>query len=43
MKSGFTGLDIRAPGLPADILDHEPEEPGCEVVPNRERTGAIST
>ena len=26
------GLDIRAPGFPADILDDEPEEPGYEVV-----------
>ena len=30
-----TGLDITAPGFPADILDDEPEEPGYEVVPNR--------
>ncbi|MGC6454659.1 MAG: NAD(P)-dependent oxidoreductase [Candidatus Puniceispirillaceae bacterium] len=30
-----TGLDIRAPGFPAEILDDEPEEPGYEVVPNR--------
>ena len=30
-----TGLDIRAPGFPADIVDDEPEEPGYEVVPNR--------
>ncbi len=30
-----TGLDIRAPGFPADILDDEPEEPGYEVIPNR--------
>ena len=30
-----TGLDIRAPGFPADIVDEEPEEPGYEVVPNR--------
>jgi 3-hydroxyisobutyrate dehydrogenase len=30
-----TGLDIRAPGFPADILDDEPEEPGYEVVSNR--------
>jgi 3-hydroxyisobutyrate dehydrogenase len=30
-----TGLDIRAPGFPADILDNEPEQPGHEVVPNR--------
>jgi len=31
-----TGLDIRAPGFPADILDDEPEEPGYEVAPNRD-------
>ncbi|MEK6215614.1 MAG: NAD(P)-dependent oxidoreductase [Boseongicola sp.] len=30
-----TGLDIRAPGFPADILDDEPEEPGYEVVVKR--------
>jgi len=30
-----TGLDIRAPGFPAEISDDEPEEPGHEVVPNR--------
>ena len=27
------GLDITAPGFPAEILDDEPEEPGYEVVP----------
>ena len=31
-----TGLDIRAPGFPADILDDEAEEPGHEIVPNRD-------
>lgn len=30
-----TGLDIRAPGFPADLIDDEPEEPGYEVVPPR--------
>tara|TARA_X000000950_G_scaffold286088_1_gene393929 strand:+ start:4044 stop:5162 length:1119 start_codon:yes stop_codon:yes gene_type:complete len=30
-----TGLDIRAPGFPAEILDDEPEEKGYEVVPVR--------
>ena len=30
-----TGLDIRAPGFPAEMFDDEPEEPGYEVVPNR--------
>jgi 3-hydroxyisobutyrate dehydrogenase len=29
-----TGLDIRAPGFPAEMVDDEPEEPGYEVVPN---------
>jgi 3-hydroxyisobutyrate dehydrogenase len=28
-----TGLDIRAPGFPAEMIDDEPEEPGYEVVP----------
>ncbi|MFT6549812.1 MAG: 3-hydroxyisobutyrate dehydrogenase [Acidimicrobiales bacterium] len=30
-----TGLEIRAAGFPAEILDDEPEEPGYEVVPRR--------
>ncbi len=30
-----TGLDIRAPGFPAELVDDEPEEPGYEVVPPR--------
>lgn len=30
-----TGLDIRAPGFPPEMLDEEPEEPGCEVVVKR--------
>lgn len=30
-----TGLDITAPGFPAEMIDDEPEEPGYEVVPNR--------
>ena len=30
-----TGLDIRAPGFPAEMTDDEPEEPGYEVVPTR--------
>ena len=29
-----TGLDIRAPGFPDDLVDDEPEEPGYEVIPN---------
>lgn len=28
-----TGLDITAPGFPAAMVDHEPEEPGYEVIP----------
>ena len=30
-----TGLDVRAPGFPSEILDDEPEEPGYEVVADR--------
>ena len=30
-----TGLDIRAPGFPAEMVDDEPEEPGREVVPGK--------
>ena len=30
-----TGLDITAPGFPAEMVDDEPEEPGYEVVPDR--------
>ncbi|MDA7428653.1 NAD(P)-dependent oxidoreductase [Primorskyibacter aestuariivivens] len=30
-----TGLDIRAPGFPAEMTDDEPEEPGYEVRPSR--------
>ncbi|MFY0692046.1 MAG: NAD(P)-dependent oxidoreductase [Paracoccaceae bacterium] len=30
-----TGLDIRAPGFPAEMEDDEPEEPGYEVIPAR--------
>lgn len=28
-----TGLDIRAPGFPSEMVDDEPEEPGYEVTP----------
>lgn len=28
-----TGLDITAPGFPAEMVDDEPEEPGYEIVP----------
>ena len=28
-----TGLQIRAPGFPAEMVDDEPEEPGYEVIP----------
>ncbi len=31
-----TGLDIRAPGFPAELIDDEPEEAGYEVVPPRD-------
>ena len=30
-----TGLDIRAPGFPPEMLDDEPEEPGGEVIVKR--------
>ena len=30
-----TGLDIRAPGFPSELIDDEPEEPGYEVRPRR--------
>jgi 3-hydroxyisobutyrate dehydrogenase len=30
-----TGLDITAPGFPAEMIDHEPEEPGYEVQVNK--------
>ncbi|MFT6224588.1 MAG: 3-hydroxyisobutyrate dehydrogenase [Paracoccaceae bacterium] len=30
-----TGLDVRAPGFPAQMVDDEPEEKGYEVVPPR--------
>ncbi|MEM6277475.1 MAG: NAD(P)-dependent oxidoreductase, partial [Pseudomonadota bacterium] len=30
-----TGLDIRAPGFPAEMLDDEPEEAGAEVIVTR--------
>jgi len=30
-----TGLDITAPGFPAEMTDDEPEEPGYEVTPIR--------
>ena len=33
-----TGLDIRAPGFPAEMVDDEPEEPGYEVVPRGRAT-----
>ena len=28
-----TGLDVLAPGFPAEMTDDEPEEPGYEVIP----------
>ena len=27
------GVDILAPGFPAEMIDNEPEEPGFEVIP----------
>ena len=30
-----TGLDITAPGFPAEMIDQEPEEPGYEVMVNK--------
>ncbi|WP_298971329.1 NAD(P)-dependent oxidoreductase [uncultured Roseobacter sp.] len=30
-----TGLSIRAPGFPQELIDTEPEAPGYEVIPNR--------
>ncbi|MEL7166203.1 MAG: NAD(P)-dependent oxidoreductase [Pseudomonadota bacterium] len=30
-----TGLDVTAPGFPAEMVDDEPEEAGAEVVPRR--------
>ncbi|MGI9480635.1 MAG: NAD(P)-dependent oxidoreductase [Hyphomicrobiaceae bacterium] len=30
-----TGIDVRAPGFPAEIIDDEPEMPGYEVTPGR--------
>ncbi len=30
-----TGLDVRAPGFPPEMLDDEPEEPGYEVIVKR--------
>ena len=33
-----TGLDIRAPGFPSEMLDDESEEPGYEVIPQNRET-----
>ena len=33
-----TGLDIRTPGFPSEMLDDEPEEPGYEVIPQNRET-----
>jgi 3-hydroxyisobutyrate dehydrogenase len=30
-----TGLDVRAPGFPAEMVDDEPEEPGAEIIVRR--------
>ncbi len=29
------GVQVTAPGFPAELVDHDPEEPGFEVVPSR--------
>jgi len=34
-----TGLDIRAPGFPAEMTDDEPEEPGYEIIPAGSKRG----
>ncbi len=31
-----TGLDVTAPGFPAEMVDDEPEEPGAEIIVKRE-------
>lgn len=31
------GIQVRAPGFPPQLIDHEPEEPGREVVPSETR------
>lgn len=36
-----TGLDIRAPGFPAEMEDDEPEEPGAEIVPKGAQDAAV--
>ncbi|MEM9845322.1 MAG: NAD(P)-dependent oxidoreductase [Pseudomonadota bacterium] len=33
-----TGLEVRAPGFPPEMVDDEPEEPGAEVIPPRKET-----
>ena len=33
-----TGLDIRTPGFPHEMLDDEPEQPGYEVIPHNRET-----
>ena len=35
-----TGLDIRAPGFPPEMVDDEPEEPGYEVIPQGKQQAA---
>ena len=35
-----TGLDIRAPGFPSEMVDDEPEAPGYEVIPTGSRRSA---
>ncbi|MFD2740588.1 NAD(P)-dependent oxidoreductase [Sulfitobacter aestuarii] len=36
-----TGLEIRAPGFPAEMTDDEPEAPGYEVVPGGTRSDLV--
>jgi 3-hydroxyisobutyrate dehydrogenase len=31
------GIQVRAPGFPSQLVDHEPEEPGEEIVPSQTR------
>ena len=30
-----TGISVLAPGFPAEMIDHEPEEPGAEIIVHR--------
>jgi 3-hydroxyisobutyrate dehydrogenase len=37
-----TGLDISAPGFPAEMVDDEAEAPGCEVIPTGAERGVAA-